>query len=106
MNKGIVAEIAEAPACVVIGAIIKDQGLNGGISQEATISGSLASAYTTNASPYTGEYEVTPKVDSQQLETKQKYMTDNVKIHAIPFFEVGNTSGGNTVFIANGIEME
>ena len=106
MNKGIVAEIAEAPACVVIGAIVKNQGLNGGISQETTISGDLASAYTTNAAPYTGEYEVTPKIDGQQLETKHKYMTDDVTIHAIPFFEVGNTSGGNTVFIADEIEKE
>lgn len=50
--------------------------------------------------PYQGEYVVTPKTDAQTLPTKGKVMTDNVTVNEIPFFEVNNTSGGSTVFIA------
>lgn len=48
---------------------------------------------------YTGDYDVTPKVDPQSLATKDKFMTDDVRIHEIPYFDVGNTSGGSTVYI-------
>ena len=48
---------------------------------------------------YEGDYEVTPREASQTLATREKFMTDDVKIKAIPFFNVGNTSGGSTVFI-------
>ena len=55
---------------------------------------------------YYGDYEVTPQVNGQELKTKHLYMTQDVTIHAIPFFEVGNASGGNTVYIANEIEFK
>lgn len=58
-----------------------------------------------DADPYTGSYEVTPKVDAQTLPTAQKLMTDNVQIHAIPIFEVSNTNGGETVYIASEVEF-
>lgn len=48
---------------------------------------------------YNGNYTVTPKVEKQELETRQKFLTENVKIKEIPFFEVSNTEGGQTVFI-------
>lgn len=50
---------------------------------------------------YEGDYEVTPKVTGQTMATKDKVLTEDVKIKAIPFFNVSNTSGGNTVYIAN-----
>lgn len=50
---------------------------------------------------YEGEYEVTPKVSEQTLPTAQKLMSDDVTIKSIPFFNVGNTSGGSTVYIGN-----
>lgn len=49
---------------------------------------------------YTGPYEATPQVEAQTLETKGKLMKNNVEVHAIPFFETSNTSGGSTVYIA------
>ncbi len=58
-----------------------------------------------DADPYTGSYEVTPKVDAQTLPTAQKLMTDNVQIHAIPIFEVSNTNGGETVYIATEVDI-
>jgi hypothetical protein len=48
---------------------------------------------------YEGEYEVTPKVTEQTMETKEKVMAENVTILAIPYYDVGNTAGGSTVFI-------
>lgn len=104
-NRRVIGNV-EVPACTVVGGIDSTQGITGVISQKEEITGSLATAYTTAAKAYEGNYEITPTVDGQTLETKQRYMTDDVTILAIPFYEVGNTSGGDTVYIANNIEME
>ena len=50
--------------------------------------------------PYEGEYAVTPKVESQVLPTRNKFMLDDVTIKEVPVFRVSNTSGGTTVYIA------
>ena len=104
-NRRVIGSV-EVPACTVVGEIEGKQGITGVISHREEITGSLATAYTTSAKAYEGDYEITPTVDGQMLKTKQRYMTDDVTILAIPFYEVGNTSGGNTVYIANEIEME
>lgn len=49
---------------------------------------------------YEGDYNIIPKVQAQELETKNKSMTDNLVIEEIPYSEVSNPSGGNTVNIA------
>lgn len=55
-----------------------------------------------DAEYYEGSYDVTPKAHQPQtLETKDKLMSDNVRVREIPFFETGNGAGGNTVYIAN-----
>ncbi len=65
------------------------------------IPGSLEFHYSEVAAPeYTGPYEVTPKVVEQTLETNGKIMRSDVEVHKIPYFEVSNTSGGSTVYIA------
>ena len=51
--------------------------------------------------PYTGSYIVTPKTEAQEMQTKDKLMTDNVSIKSIPYFSVSNTSGGNTIYIGS-----
>lgn len=48
---------------------------------------------------YKGDYTVTPKIEKQELATRQKFLAENVKIKEIPFFEVSNLEGGQTVFI-------
>lgn len=48
---------------------------------------------------YDGEYSVTPKVNSQTMETEGKLMSDNLTINSIPYFDVKNQSGGNTIYI-------
>ena len=51
--------------------------------------------------PYEGPYDVTPKVTAQTLPTAKKLMRDDVSVRAIPYFDVSNPAGGNTVYIAN-----
>ena len=58
-----------------------------------------------NVDPYTGDYTITPKVNAQTMPTSQKYMTDDVQIKAIPFFETSNQSNGQTVYIGSEVEF-
>lgn len=48
---------------------------------------------------YEGEYEITPKITEQVLETKNKSLLDNITVFQIPYASVSNPSGGNTVTI-------
>lgn len=49
---------------------------------------------------FTGQYEVVPKPDEATvLETANKKMTDNVTVTPIPYSEVSNEFGGNTITI-------
>ena len=90
----------------IVGCLSNTQSLVGELTYEAHLTGSLATAYSSAGVKYDGDYEVTPTVEGMELNTKDRYMVDDVKINAIPFFEVSNTSGGNTVYIAGEIEME
>lgn len=52
------------------------------------------------APPYFGEYEVVPKVYTEQtLPTSGKLLGRDVLVHKIPQFEVSNGSGGKTLII-------
>lgn len=53
---------------------------------------------------YKGDYEVIPKTEQQVLNTKEKFMSKDVTVHSIPYFEVSNTAGGDTVYIGSEIE--
>lgn len=60
--------------------------------------------YLANAVPvddYDGAYRVTPSVSAQRLDTEGKRMKEDLLVLAIPFSEVSNTAGGNTVYIGN-----
>ena len=48
---------------------------------------------------YTGPTTVTPSGSVQTLPTAHKYLTDNIIVQEIKRWDVGNTSGGKTVFI-------
>lgn len=54
---------------------------------------------------YEGSYEVTPSVEAQTLPTAEKYMKKDVNVLAIPYFDVSNTAGGSTVYIAETTEV-
>lgn len=50
---------------------------------------------------YSGEYEVTPKAyDEQTLETANRFLKNDVTVHAVPYYETSNVSG-ETVYIAS-----
>ena len=51
--------------------------------------------------PYEGPYDVTPKVMAQTLPTAKRLMREDVAVRAIPYFDVSNPAGGNTIYIAN-----
>ena len=51
--------------------------------------------------PYEGPHDVTPKVTAQTLPTAKKLMREDVSVRAIPYFDVSNPAGGNTIYIAN-----
>lgn len=55
---------------------------------------------------YTGSYVVIPDVSAQRLATAEKYMQADVTVKEIPYFDVGNTAGGSTVYIGTAAEME
>ncbi len=48
---------------------------------------------------FDGEYNVTPAVDEQKLETAKKVMRENLTVLAIPYAEVSNLANGKTVTI-------
>ena len=73
--------------------------LHGKIRPAAVLKGTISKNIV--GTDYVGDYTVIPKVTEQALCTKGKHMVDDVLIKEIPFYEVGNTSGGNTVFIGN-----
>lgn len=51
---------------------------------------------------YNGEYSVTPSATSEvTLQTAQKLMDADVHVQKIPYFDVSNNSGGQTVYIAS-----
>lgn len=50
--------------------------------------------------PYEGVYEVTPTMGEQVLPTRSKAMRDDVTVHAIPYTQTTNESGGYTAIIA------
>ena len=49
---------------------------------------------------YAGSYDVTPKIGEQILATKKKYMKNDLTIQKIPYYDVSNSAGGSTVYIA------
>jgi hypothetical protein len=64
-----------------------------------------AVAVGVESNTYNGSYVVIPTVEGQLMETKNKYMKDDVNVRPIPFYSVGNNSGGNTVFIASEVTI-
>ena len=47
---------------------------------------------------YQGDYIITPKIRSQNMNTKNKKMEENVTVLAIPYYETSNLTG-KTVYI-------
>lgn len=94
-------------AYILKGVIVKSINLGGVIAAKATLGGSLqkdASLAGIVQMPvgfekYKGEYVITPKLDKQIVEAKDKVMSDDITIKSIPYYEVSNTHGGTTFII-------
>lgn len=71
----------------------------GFLSSDQVFSMDFGSTTGVVAETYKGEYEVTPGVSDVFLYTKDKLMEDDVTVHPVPFYEVSNPSGGNTITI-------
>ena len=55
---------------------------------------------------YEGSYAATPTNEQQILNTRGKYLTDNLTVEKVPISQVSNPSGGNTVYIASEVELK
>ena len=66
-----------------------------------TLKGTIAKPSDMSAVVYDGPYVCTPDVSECLLETKHRFMTDNVIVQKIPYFEVTNNAGGTTATICN-----
>lgn len=97
---------------MLVGSVTKQYGtLRGTCIRGATLNGKIVDTTlklkarvqlpaSINADIYDGGYEVLPAIDAKELETKNKFMQDNVKILAIPYYEVSNEQDGFTAIIA------
>lgn len=73
--------------------------IDGTLSVIGGISGELGIPKSVDTPPYEGEYEVTPRLTEQMLETQNKRMLDDVTVHEIPVTRTSNPQGGQTVLI-------
>lgn len=74
---------------------------------KSSISGNISHLNKEEPVPkYEGNYTVLPLAfQDTVLLTKNKKMTENVVIKEIPYYEISNSSGGSTVYIAGQIEF-
>lgn len=86
--------------------VIKNQYgvLKGKIRSEISISAIVRYPIDVRIPTYDGNYQVVPKSTEQLLSTKDKQMTDDVTIKAIPYFETSNEEDGVTIFIGSEVE--
>lgn len=83
-----------------------------GTANVATVSGKLCAGgisglicigsidYGGDALLYTGDYTVTPKTQSQVLDTANKKLLQDVTVKAVPYYETSNQQG-TTIYIAS-----
>ena len=72
--------------------------LSGDVQAGASL-GQTVIQFVGETNPYTGSYTIDPDFEGQVLQTRQKYMTDNVTVNPIQVESVSNISGGRTVYI-------
>ena len=82
------------------GIITSEIQISGTVSSKGKICGFVTTSSGGGSPPYTGEYDVTPQVQSDiVLYTRNKQMTENVLVRKIPQHEVSNVSAGKTLII-------
>lgn len=81
------------------GKITAEASLTMKINAEASMTGTICRPV--GYADYNGDCHVTPKCSEQILPTRDKHMTDDVTIRAIPMYTVSNETGGDTVYIGS-----
>ena len=87
---------------------VQERRINMSVGRERRINMSvgLARILYIGGEPYEGTYDVTPKANSaQKLPTSGKLLTDDITVRKIPYYEVGNSSGGTTIYIGSDDEL-
>lgn len=75
-------------------------GYQGDILIDGQLSGTISIGEASVDKRYEGVYSVTPKpFNRQELNTKNKFLKENVVIEAIPYYQVTNDQNGITVNI-------
>ena len=95
--------------CGIYGVVITEDTLHGKIAETGQMQGRLESEGMLIGEvgfpkcdyplPYGGDYEVTPRLYPQSLDTDGKYMEDDVTVYEIPITKTNNPYGGQTVVI-------
>lgn len=70
-----------------------DEALAFGLGTSSDITIVLETPTVVGVEYYDESYEVTPKTYEQKLETKRKFLTDDITILEIPYTETANTYG-------------
>lgn len=83
------------------GRIQAGKTLSGKLHSDGTLHGTVISGMNRECVYYMGDYEVTPKISEQMLETYDRHMNENVTIKPIPYYEVSNEYSGKTVIIGD-----
>ena len=84
------------------GRVSGSDGIRGRVESQGYLIGEVGFPRCDYPLPYQGPYDVIPKAHTMQtLETNDKYMEDDVRVHEIPYYETSNLSGGTTCYIAN-----
>ena len=86
---------------VVCGTVVSKSTISGTIALKESISGSvgIGSVFEKEKEYYDGSYEIKPTTETQVMQTKEKVMSDDLTITAIPYAEVTNLANGITVTI-------
>ncbi len=86
----------------------QEVSLRGTITSSGTLSGSVINdvkkltghvAVNSEHEVYSGEYDITPKIEPQVLSTSDKLMTQDMTVKAIPYYSVSNEHNGETIII-------
>lgn len=95
--------------CGIYGVVLTHDTLKGVLKGSDTIKGQLKAQgmlvgkvgfpkCSTWQDEYEGDYDVIPKTYLQTLDTDNKVLRDDVRVHEIPYFETSNEKG-TTVYI-------
>lgn len=88
----------------ITGVVTLFQHLSGTISVSQGLTGKISLGYEIHPELYDGQYEAIPMTTGQTLQTRETFLTDDITITPIPYFDVSNTSGGSTIYIGSKIE--